>query len=148
MKQKKRLGFTLVELLIVIIIISVLASVAVPKFNSAWKSGTESRLHQNLMEYRNAIERFHSDTGLYPASMSDIRLQTAPATGLGSTGTSQPIAAGSWNGPYFKLYSNPSSYHPDIRNLGYTYTVSSPNVGKLVINSSARDLNGVRYSSW
>jgi len=148
LKQKIRLGFTLVELLIVIIIISVLASVAVPKFNSAWKSGTESRLHQNLKEYRSAIERFHSDTGLYPASMSDIRRQTAPSTGLDATGASKTIPAGSWNGPYFKLYSNPSSYHPDIRNLGYTYTVSGQNIGKLVINSSARDLNGVRYSEW
>ena len=131
-----------------IIVIAVLASIAVPKFSTAWRSGSESRLRANLKEYRNAIERFHTDTGLYPATMSDIRRQSSPATGLDTNGISKSIPAGSWQGPYMVFYSWSSNLYPDLRALQYTYVLSPPTVGKLYFNSSRPDLNGTAYNRW
>ena len=148
MKQRIRSGFTLVELLIVIIIGAVLASIAIPKFNTAWRSSSESRLRENLKEYRNAIERYHSDTGFYPATMSDIRAQSAPANALDANGVSRQIPDGTWNGPYLKFYPSTNAIYPDLRAIGYSYGIASPTVGKLFINSSNRDLNGARYNTW
>ncbi|MEI7985772.1 MAG: prepilin-type N-terminal cleavage/methylation domain-containing protein [Armatimonadota bacterium] len=148
MKQKFRAGFTLVELLIVIIIIAVLATIAIPKFNKAWRASSESGLRENLREYRAAIERFQNDTGLYPASLSDIRAQSKPANGLDSSGASKPIPAGTWQGPYMKFYSSSSSIYPAYRNPSYTYTTVAPNVGKMKVNMSWKDLSGVYINTW
>lgn len=148
MKQKFRGGFTLVELLIVIIIIAVLASIAIPKFNSAWRASSESRLRENLREYRAAIERFRNDTGLYPATVADIRKQSAPATGLDSAGASKPILAGTWQGPYMKFYSSSNAIYPAYRNPSYKYEVTAPKVGQFSVNMNWRDLSGVFINTW
>jgi general secretion pathway protein G len=148
LRQKIQAGFTLVELLIVIIIIAVIASIAVPKFNNCWRASSESRLRENLHEYRGAIERFRNDTGLLPASVSDIRKQTAPTTGPNSSGASKPIPAGSWQGPYMKFYSSTSSIFPAYRNPSYTYVISGPNIGKLTLNMNWNDLSDVNLTTW
>ncbi len=148
MKQKFRAGFTLVELLIVIIIIAVLATIAIPKFNNAWRASSESRLRENLREYRAAIERFNNDTGLYPATVSDIRAQSKPANGLDSSGTLKPIVAGTWQGPYMKFYSSGNAIFPAYRNPSYTYLTTAPNVGKFSVNMNWRDLSGVFINTW
>jgi hypothetical protein len=137
-----------VELLIVIIIVAVIASIAIPKFNSAWRASSESRVRENLREYRTAIDRFRNDTGLLPASLSDIRKQSAPATGLDAAGVSKPIPDGSWQGPYLKFYSSTSSIYPAYRTPSYSYVVSGPNIGKLTLNMNWTDLNGVSLTTW
>jgi prepilin-type N-terminal cleavage/methylation domain-containing protein len=148
LKQKFRAGFTLVELLIVIIIIAVLASIAVPKFTKAWRASSEARLRENIREYRAAIERFRNDTGLYPATVSDIRAQSKPATGLTEAGVSQPIPPGSWQGPYMKFHSSGSAIFPAYRNPNYTYTIVAPGVGNFKANMNWKDLSGVYINTW
>ena len=148
MKQKYRVGFTLVELLIVIIIISVLATIAIPKFNNAWRASSEARLRENIREYRAAIERFYNDTGLYPATVSDIRAQSKPANGLTKDGVSQPIPAGTWQGPYMKFHNSGNAIYPAYRNPSYKYEVTAPNVGKFRANMNWKDLSGVNITTW
>ena len=148
MRQRIRSGFTLVELLIVIIVISILASIAIPKFNNAWRASSESRLRANLHEYRSAIERFHNDTGLYPATVANIRSQTSPATGLDSAGVSVAIPSGSWQGPYMKFYSSTSAIYPAYRSPSYTYVVTGSEIGKFTLNMNWLDLNGVNLRTW
>ena len=148
MKHKIRSGFTLVELLIVIIIVSILATIAVPKCDTAWRSSTESRLRDNLREYRVAIERFHNDTGLYPNSLADARKNAAPATGLDATGATISIPPGSWQGPYILGVASGNNRYPTLRGVGFTYGILAPDVGKLTVNSTRKDLNGIRYDSW
>ncbi len=57
---KKAPGFTLVELIIVIIIISVLATVAVPMVETSIKRGKEVRLRRHLRIIRVAIDEFQA----------------------------------------------------------------------------------------
>jgi prepilin-type N-terminal cleavage/methylation domain-containing protein len=148
LKHRIRSGFTLVELLIVIIIIAVLASVAVPKFSTSWKSSSESRLKSNLHQYRVAIGRFYDDTGLFPNSMTDIRSQSAPTTGLDTLGTVQPIPPGSWQGPYIKTFSGSTVTHPDLRGTGYKYGILAPEVGNIMINTAQKDVFGIRLNTY
>lgn len=62
-------GFTLVELLVVMIIVGVLAAVAAPKLLSTSKSATDNGLKQTLGVVRNAIEMYAADNnGAYPAA--------------------------------------------------------------------------------
>ncbi len=62
--SKLNAGFTLVELLIVVIILAILAAIVVPQFSSATRDTQESALDANLAGMRNAIELFkvqHND---------------------------------------------------------------------------------------
>jgi prepilin-type N-terminal cleavage/methylation domain-containing protein len=64
-----RLGFTLVELLIVVIILGVLAAVAIPQFTSNTEDAKVSALDTSLAEMRNAVELYyHQHNAVYPGA--------------------------------------------------------------------------------
>lgn len=67
LKRPGHYGFTLVELLIVVIILAVLASVAIPQFSSSTEDAKSSALDSTLSEMRNAIELYYHQHGEYPA---------------------------------------------------------------------------------
>ncbi len=67
-----RLGFTLVELMIAMAVISILLSVAVPAYNKALVRGKETVLRQNLFSMRTVIDEFTYDKGKAPQSLEDI----------------------------------------------------------------------------
>ena len=58
-----RSGFTLVELLIVVIILGILAAVVVPQFNSSSQSAKDAALEADLRIMRVAIERYATQHG-------------------------------------------------------------------------------------
>src|SRR5436309_1088687 len=56
--QAKRRGFTLIELVVVIMILGILAAVAVPKFLDTSRQATDNGLSDTLSTMRDAIENF------------------------------------------------------------------------------------------
>jgi general secretion pathway protein G len=58
--SRARFGFTLVELLIVIVILAVLAAIAIPKFMDSGTRSKESSLKSNLKLVRTALELFQT----------------------------------------------------------------------------------------
>jgi prepilin-type N-terminal cleavage/methylation domain-containing protein len=96
-------AFTLVELLIVIIIVSVLATIAIPKVNESWRRASESSLRSRLKIFRDAMDRFYADCGCYPISISDIGSQTPPSRCYTdhAFGT-RALVASTWRGPYLR----------------------------------------------
>ena len=59
-------GFTLVEILIVVMILGILAAVAIPKFANASQSARESSLKDNLRLLRTQLGVYKSQHSLYP----------------------------------------------------------------------------------
>lgn len=143
-------GFTLVELLIVVILVAVLAAIAVPKVGDRWRFASEYRWKAQLNLRRNAIERFHADTGLWPAAYADVKNTSAPASGLDDAGNSVSIPAGSWKGPYLltTTSNNDTVLHPYVNGIGYTYTTTPPGVGTLKLSTSKRALDGTNMGTW
>lgn len=65
-------GFTLVELMIVMLIIAVLLALAVPKYTSSVKQAKEAVLKEDLHVIRGAIDAYTVDKQKAPSSLDDL----------------------------------------------------------------------------
>ena len=65
-------GFTLLELMIVISIIIILASVALPQYQKTIMHARESVLRNDLFSMRSLIDQYSADKGKLPQSLEDL----------------------------------------------------------------------------
>ncbi len=72
LKRKPMQGFTLIELIVVISIIGLLLTIAVPRYFSSIDRGKEVVQQQNLYSLRDAIDKFFGDTGRYPDTLEEL----------------------------------------------------------------------------
>ena len=66
------LGFTLLELMIVISIIIILASVALPQYQKTIMHARETVLHDDLFKMRSLLDQYAADKGKLPQSLDDL----------------------------------------------------------------------------
>ena len=69
---KRILGFTLIELIVVMTIIALLISIAVPRYFHSVDHAKEATLKQTLSVVRVAIDKFYGDNDRYPSSISEL----------------------------------------------------------------------------
>lgn len=67
-----RRGFTLIELMIVVSIIGILASIAAPNYNRGIIRAKEAVLSEDLYNFRTTIDQFYADQGKYPDSLNEL----------------------------------------------------------------------------
>jgi len=65
-------GFTLLELLIVVALIGILASLVVPQFKKTPDKAREAVLKEDLFTLRDVIDQYFADKGKYPASLETL----------------------------------------------------------------------------
>lgn len=68
-KSRSFFGFTLMELLIVLVLIGILASLAAPVVTGSIQTARESVLKESLHNMRKAIDDYYADTGNYPDAL-------------------------------------------------------------------------------
>ena len=71
-KRTTESGFTLIELMVVMLIIGILMAIAVPNYVSAVKAADESVLKEDLHVMRNAIDSYTMDKQKAPQSLQDL----------------------------------------------------------------------------
>jgi general secretion pathway protein G len=102
----RALGFTLVELLLVLVILAVLASVVVPKLTKRSEQARVAAATTDIANLGTALDAFEIDTGRYPTSEEGMRALME-----------QPGNVKDWRGPYLKRlvlndpWGNPYVYH-------------------------------------
>jgi general secretion pathway protein G len=70
--EGKNKGFTLIELMIVIAIIGILATLAIPTYKYANIRAKEAVLKENLFRLRDTLDQFYADRGRYPETLEEL----------------------------------------------------------------------------
>jgi general secretion pathway protein G len=131
-------GFTLLELIIVIAIVGILATIAMPALKNVPIRAKESVLKTNLRTLRDMIDQYYGDKGKYPTSLDALvdekyvrKLPTDPMTHSSET----------WVPEYEEI----DPEHPPAE------TESDPaKPGIIDVHSGApgNSLDGVPYKDW
>jgi len=124
-------GFTLVELLIVISLISILAAMGLVQYRNAVISSRESVLHTDLFRMRDAIDQYYADKGKYPSTLDSLvsegymrKLPEDPMTKSSDTWVTVP--------------AEPDPNNPSAEPGVYDVKSGAPGTG----------LDGTSYSDW
>ncbi len=65
-------GFTLIELIVVMLIISLLVTLAIPKYFGSVQKSKDAVLRENLVLMRDALDKYYGDNGKYPDKLDDL----------------------------------------------------------------------------
>jgi len=90
MKRQSRNGFSLIEMVIVILILGIIAAVAAPRMFDTATTAEENTTRQQLAVLRNAIEMYRARSGIYPPvnalpdAMATMLNGPFPAPSIGS----------------------------------------------------------------
>ena len=70
--MKSKSGFTLIELMVVMAVIALLLSLAVPRYFASVDRSKEVVLKEDLFLMRDALQKYYGDKGEYPSDLSDL----------------------------------------------------------------------------
>jgi general secretion pathway protein G len=71
-RTKRGRGFTLIELIVVMAIVALLASIAAPRYFNSLQKSKETALLLSLTTMRDAIDQYAADKGRYPESLQEL----------------------------------------------------------------------------
>ena len=84
-------GFTLLELMVVLLILALLATIAAPRVTKYLRKAKTETARIQVDALGAAVDAFHVDTGRFPTSAEGLNALIDP-----------PAATPSWDGPYIK----------------------------------------------
>ncbi len=128
MRQNK--GFTLIELMIVMALMLILVSIAVPAYNRAIVSAREAVLRQNLFQLRSLISQYTLDKQKAPQSLEDL------------------ISAGYLKQIPKDPFTNAADWTVDQEDTLMSVDQQDPGISDVHSASTATGTDGTAYSSW
>ena len=114
LNRRTSAGFTLIEIMVVVIVIGIIAATIIPKFMSTTYDAKVSTAKSHIAELENAVERFNIHMDRYPTMEEGLKVLVEAPTG----------DASKWRGPYISLLRNdpwdepyqyrvPGTHHPN-----------------------------------
>ena len=127
----RRRGFTIIELLVVMAIISILMSMAVPFYQKSILRAKESVLRNNLFTIRSVIDEYTYDKQKAPQTLQD----------LVSEGYLRVI-------PYDPMAGSDSSWRIIMEDSGSSVNANESGIFDVRSSSTKISLDGTAYSEW
>jgi len=124
-------GFTLIELMIVMAIIGILATLAIPSFVVAVKHAREAVLKEDLQTMRSAIDSYTMDKQKAPQSLDDL-LQDGYLKNI----------------PEDPMTHSKATWVTDTSDAMYSLDETEPGINDVHSGSNAIGSDGQPYSSW
>jgi general secretion pathway protein G len=126
-----RAGFTLIEVLVVITLIVVLASMGMASYQNSVQRSREAVLKEDLFRMRDAIDQYYADKNKYPQALADLvtdkylrEIPKDPMTNSADTWTTVPAEVDA---------ANPAA---------------EPGVYDVKSGSDKTSLDGSKYADW
>ena|SRR5213594_3784027 len=111
--RRHQAGFTLIELLIVVAIIGLIASIALPNLMKAMDRARQSKTLADMKAIGNALESYAVDNNTYPKGLTDANSQVL--SGYVTLYLKSVPPADGWKNPW----------HIDTNSTGTVYTITS-----------------------
>jgi general secretion pathway protein G len=124
-------GFTIIELMVVLALVVVLASLAMVQYRRTITYSKEAVLRDDLTKMRDAIDQYYADKNEYPPTLSSLASE-----GYLREIPKDPITES--NSSWQEIPAEPDSTNP----------AASPGVYDVKSGSDATALDGTRYSEW
>jgi|SRR6185369_273449 general secretion pathway protein G len=124
-------GFTFVELMVVITIIVILVTMAIPIYNNTIRRSKEAVLHSNLQAMRAVIDNYTFDKTKAPQSLGE----------LVSAGYFKEI-------PYDPMTGSNQTWRTIMEEAGNAVSQSEPGIFDVKSGSDKISLDGTPYSEW
>lgn len=122
LRSRGEAGFTLVELLLVLVILGILAALVLPKFTGRTEQARVTAAQTQISTFGTALDAFEVDTGSYPRGgdgLMQLLVQPSDVTGWRGPYLKSDIPLDPWGRPYayeFPGKVNPTGY--DLRSAG------------------------------
>jgi len=129
--RKHAAGFTLMELLIVMMVITILIAIVVPKFSAAIKMAREAALKEDLHVMRAAIDSYTMDKQKAPQSLEDLI----------TDGYLKAV-------PEDPFTRSKDTWVTDSNGALYSLDQTDPGIDDVHSGSQELDSNGQPYSTW
>lgn len=114
LRTRQRNAFTLIELLLVMVILVILASIVVPKMTGYSERARKSKAVTEIGSFKTALSAFEIDCGRFPTTEEGLNaLVHAPSgvQGFKQGGYMDEIPLDPWGNPY--QYRAPGQHNPD-----------------------------------
>jgi len=143
--DRKSKGFTLIEMLIVIVVIAILALIVIPRLLSAGRRAKESALRGDLQQLRNGIQHFEADCGCWPPALTDLMVANGAAISADVDGNGITCDDSGYKGPYLRTGDSNLPKDPFTGAGDWVYDNA---LGDVHSNSALVALDGTNYSDW
>ena len=92
-RRKKQEGFTLIEIMVVILILGLLATLVVQSLRGATDKAKRTKAMADIAELKTALDRYYIDIGSYPSSDQGLNALVTPPGQGSALKRPQPIRA-------------------------------------------------------
>jgi general secretion pathway protein G len=126
-RATKRSAFTLIELLLVLVILAVLASIVVLNFNSIFGQSDEAKAKTDISTLGTAIEMYRAQVKDFPPSLDALVTNTSGSTDWHGPYIQKGVPKDPWGHDYQYVY--PGKNNPDSYDLSTAGDGKKPPVG-------------------